>query len=101
MTQSCPFAFLRESFLKGLGFYPDFTDTSKKPVMGKKECLCQSEEDTAPSSNEAPMNKSLNRVSTASLRFCAALGIIVQYCASPSGRIFWQRYALRVSNENT
>jgi hypothetical protein len=34
-----------------LGFYPDFTDTSKKPYDRQKECLCRREESIALSSN--------------------------------------------------
>ena len=40
-----------------LGFYPDFADTSKKPDNGQKECLCQREENTVPSSNMVLLNK--------------------------------------------
>ena len=40
-----------------VGFYPDFADTSKKPDNGQKECLCQREENTVPSSNMVLLNK--------------------------------------------
>jgi transposase len=32
---------------ESIGFYPDFTDTSKKPDNGQKECSCRREEGTS------------------------------------------------------
>jgi hypothetical protein len=52
--------FYLETILQGTGyygFYPDFADTSKKPDNGQKECLCQREENTVPSSNMVLLNK--------------------------------------------
>ena len=42
---------LDHDFLWRTGFYPDSTDTSKKPYDRQKECLCRREESIALSSN--------------------------------------------------
>ena len=45
------------------GFYPDFTDTSKKPHNRQKECLCRREENSVPSSSKVPLSRSVSQVS--------------------------------------
>jgi len=39
------------------GFYPVFTDTSKNPDNGQKECLCRREENTVWSSSEEQLKR--------------------------------------------
>ncbi|MEZ5492417.1 MAG: ATP-binding protein [Gammaproteobacteria bacterium] len=49
--------------LVSFGFYPDFTDTSKKPHNRRKECLCRREESTVPSLSKVPLSRPVSQVS--------------------------------------
>src|SRR5690606_451408 len=52
-----------EILLDSEGFYPDFTDTSKKPHNRQKECLCRREKSIALSSSAVLLSRSISQVS--------------------------------------
>lgn len=54
------------AMLQALGFYPDVTDTSKKPHNGQKGVFsCRREEGSVPSSSRVPWSKSGSLASAA------------------------------------